>query len=244
MGRPHVDLIGQRFGKLVVEELIGHTKNHGVIWKCKCDCGNEVDVLAACLTGNRKTSCGCDTIERIRQSRIKSNTYDLSGDYGIGYTSKGEEFYFDLEDYELIKDYCWRMHNGYLDAKVRDGSNKRILMHCLIMGHKYVDHIGGNKNDNRKSNLRIPPKKYKFHTYNNMNKRIQSNNTSGCPGVYYCKDRCKWRVSISVNNRCIDLGSYSTFDEAVRVRKEAEEKYFGEYSYGNSQIAYQELIAN
>ena len=36
----------------------------------------------------------------------KYNTYDLSGEYGIGYTSKGEEFYFDLDDYDKIKDYC------------------------------------------------------------------------------------------------------------------------------------------
>lgn len=31
------------------------------------------------------------------------NTYDLSGEYGIGYTTKGEEFWFDLEDYDKIK---------------------------------------------------------------------------------------------------------------------------------------------
>jgi len=244
MGRRYIDLVGQRFGKLIVKELIGHTKNRGVIWKCKCDCGNEVDVVAALLTGNRKKSCGCDTKELIRQSRIKSNRYDLSGDYGIGYTSKGEEFYFDLEDYELIKDYCWRMHNGYLDAKVRDGSDKRILMHCLIMGHKYVDHIGGNKNDNRKSNLRIPADNYGFQSYNNMNKRLQSNNTSGYPGVYYCKDRNNWRAVIGINNKRINLGLFNTLEEAVKARKEAEEKYFGEYSYSNSQIAYQELVSN
>lgn len=110
------------------------------------------------------------------------------------------------------------------------------------MGHKYVDHINGCKNDNQKGNLRIPPEDYSFQSYNNMNKRIQSNNTSGCPGVCYHKDSCKWRASISVNNKRIDLGSYSTFDEAVRVRKEAEEKYFGEYSYDNSQVVCEKVL--
>ena len=37
----------------------------------------------------------------------QQNVYDLSGEYGIGYTLKGEPFWFDLEDYDLIKDYCW-----------------------------------------------------------------------------------------------------------------------------------------
>ena len=47
----------------------------------------------------------------------KYNTYDLTGEYGIGYTSKDEEFYFDLEDYDKIKDYCWRITmQGYVRA--------------------------------------------------------------------------------------------------------------------------------
>ena len=37
----------------------------------------------------------------------KYNKYDLTGKFGIGYTSKGEEFYFDLEDYDKIKNHLW-----------------------------------------------------------------------------------------------------------------------------------------
>ena len=33
--------------------------------------------------------------------------YDLTGDYGIGYTKEGDEFWFDKEDYEKIKKYIW-----------------------------------------------------------------------------------------------------------------------------------------
>lgn len=36
-------------------------------------------------------------------SKHKTNTYDLTGEYGIGYTSSGDEFWFDLEDYDKIK---------------------------------------------------------------------------------------------------------------------------------------------
>jgi len=52
------DLTGQRFGKLVAIESI--RKIHaGWIWKCKCDCGNETECVAARLKLGRKRSCGC-----------------------------------------------------------------------------------------------------------------------------------------------------------------------------------------
>ena len=46
----------------------------------------------------------------------------------------------------------------------------------------------------------------------------------------YLKRLNKWQVNINVNKKSIYLGVYSDFDEAVRVRKEAEKKYFGEYN--------------
>ena len=60
----------------------------------------------------------------------KYNTYDLSGEYGIGYTSKGEEFWFDLNDYNKIKDYCWYYNsNGYLCSQ--NANCKHIYFHRL-----------------------------------------------------------------------------------------------------------------
>ena len=65
---------------------------------------------------------------------------------------------------------------------------------------------------------------------NPINCKIYSNNTSGQKGVSYLKRLNKWQVNINVNKKSIYLGVYSDFDEAVRVRKEAEKKYFGEYN--------------
>ena len=57
----------------------------------------------------------------------QQNVYDLSGEYGIGYTLKGEEFYFDLEDYDKIKDYCWHINKKYVCTKYK---NNRIMFLC------------------------------------------------------------------------------------------------------------------
>lgn len=48
------DLTGQRFGKLLVLEYVGHMK-----WKCRCDCGNEVIKDGKHLRWGNTRSCGC-----------------------------------------------------------------------------------------------------------------------------------------------------------------------------------------
>lgn len=164
-------------------------------------------------------------IEYRRNKIKKYNTYNLSGDYGIGYTSKGEEFYFDLEDYDKIKDYCWCINkSGYCCA--RNCNNKNIIyLHRLILdihSNLYADHINHNKNDNRKSNLRsVTPSE------NSMNK-------ANVIGVYWDNTKQKWKAKIQLYHKIINLGSFDLFEDALQVRKEAEEKYFGEYSYDNS----------
>ncbi len=68
------ELQGKRFGKLYVEEFAG-IKNYGTLWRCRCDCGNYVIVLAEKLNNGRKTSCGCDSNERRSKAKIR----DLTG---------------------------------------------------------------------------------------------------------------------------------------------------------------------
>lgn len=78
--------------------------------------------------------------------------------------------------------------------------------------------------NNRKSNLRICT-----HQQNCYNVKEYSHNTSGVTGVYFDKKNNKWCAKIKADGKNIWLGRYNTFDEAVKVRKEAEEKYFGEF---------------
>lgn len=40
----------------------------------------------------------------------------------------------------------------------------------------------------------------------------------------------KWCAHISINKKQIYLGNFPSFEEAVKARKEAEEKYFGEFA--------------
>lgn len=234
-GKNFIDLTNKRFGRLVVinraEDYISPKGKHFVCWLCKCDCGNEVVVNGNSLRRKATQSCGCLQKEIVAKQSKKYNKYDLSGEYGIGYTSKGEEFYFDLEDYNKIKDYCWFNTKGYICALC---DNKRTLMHRLVTNcpdNMVVDHIGGEetRSDNRKQNLRICT-----ISQNNMNRKITNRNTSGVVGVAWDKNKKKWEATIRINKKQIHLGLFDNFEDAVDTRKQAEEKYFGEYSYDNS----------
>lgn len=234
-----LDLNGKRFGRLTiikrVENRILPSGQKRSQWLCKCDCGNYATVLGYMLTSGKTQSCGCLHNEAFAMARKKYNNYDLSGEYGVGYTTKGDEFYFDLEDYDKIKDYCWTIrNNGYVTAYCPTTMN-RILLHRLIMNcdnnNLYIDHIHGNKtrNDNRKSNLRTATP-----SQNTMNKPLLKNNTSGVTGVSWNKRKGEWESYITIDGKRKGLGYFSNFDDAVAARKDAEEKYFGEYSYDNS----------
>lgn len=164
------------------------------------------------------------------------NKYDLSGDFGIGYTNKGEEFWFDLEDYDKIKNYCWHYNQwGHLITTER-GSNKRIFLHRLVMEpipkEMVVDHIKHleshkQKYDNRKENLRLVTQRE-----NSVNSAIHSNNTSGVSGVTFDKKRQKWIARInSTPYKRIILGVFDNFNDAVKARQEAEKIYYGQFNY-------------
>lgn len=232
-----VDLTGQKFGRLIVEyradDYISKNGRHRVRWHCRCDCGEECEVIADNLLRGHTLSCGCFCKEQTSNSHIKSNCYIDNGEYIVAKINGEVEFLLDSNDKWALDDYCWCITNdGYLRAYIR-GENKFIFLHRLIMNcndkNCDIDHINGNPLDNRKSNLRIVTR-----SQNNMNRKTQSNNTSGISGVCFNNHAKKWQAQIKINNINIYLGSFDNFSDAVSARKAAEEKYFGEYSFDNS----------
>lgn len=240
------DLTGRIFERLTVirqteDYIIPKTGVHQARWLCECSCPEHkrIEVTGGNLKSGSVKSCGCLSREKSAERRkedIKENAFDLeSEEYGIGYTLKGEAFWFDKEDYDKIKDYCWSYNNkGYVVATER-GTRKSVFLHVLLMSpvpkdmkvdHKRHPPRNGQKYDNRKSNLEI-----KTNSQNMMNASLYTNNTSGVSGVTFTKANGKWQVRIGVGNKRIHVGYYDSFDDAVKTRKDAEIKYFGDYRY-------------
>ena len=62
-----LELAGQRSGRLLVLYECGRSKKSNVLWKCRCDCGNECVVRGDQLKNQRTQSCGCLSRDRARE---------------------------------------------------------------------------------------------------------------------------------------------------------------------------------
>lgn len=108
---------------------------------------------------------------------------------------------------------------------------RRALAHRLawfiVTGREpsHIDHINRVRTDNRWSNLREADA-----GLNQCNRSVARNNTSGVPGVALDRHGRKWQAYIKRFGKRMHLGIYERFEDAVRVRKEAERLYFGEFA--------------
>lgn len=112
--------------------------------------------------------------------------------------------------------------DGYRDIRLcgRGIKEHRIIYEmCFgsIPGGSLIDHLNGDKLDNRPENLRLVDA-----LGNTRNNAISTSNTSGVAGVSWDRSIGKWRAQIGVNNRQKFIGNFEEFDKAVAARKTAE----------------------
>jgi hypothetical protein len=88
-----------------------------------------------------------------------------------------------------------------------------------------LDHINGNRADNRIENLRECS-----HTQNMRNAGLRKDSGTGVKGVNWRPSKQKYRARIVVDRREISLGHYVTLEEAAQAVHEARIKYHGEFA--------------
>lgn len=229
------DLTGMIFGRLKVikqvEDYINSKGEHFSQWLCECSClnHNQKIVTGKDLKSGHTQSCGCLQRENTSKANKRYNDYDLSGSFGIGYCHNTKTpFYFDLEDYEKIKDYCWYEHEpvkGYHTVMTYDRNSKKVVKLWYVLGYKGCDHIDRNPMNCRKENLREATQQE-----NMRNISLQKNNSSGVTGVGVHKQTGKWRARIMVDYKEIGLGLFDNKNDAIKARLRAEIKYFGDFA--------------
>jgi HNH endonuclease/AP2 domain len=149
----------------------------------------------------------------------------------------GTKCLIDDEDFERLNQYKWGLVKSKTGSYAARGTRsngvyRKILMHkellpCLDK-KLIVDHINGNKLDNRKQNLRIVTRSQNLQ---NSKKRNDSNNKYKGVRKQY-KDKYCARIQIDKNTR-LYLGYFNSEIEAAKAYDEAAKKYFGEYAQLN-----------
>ena len=145
----------------------------------------------------------------------------------------------DFEEVSGLKWYAMRSASGNTFYAKHDfwigGKRKAMYMHVFITGFRGVDHKDRNGLNNSRKNLRAAT-----NSQNLCNRGIQSNNKSGFKGVSFHTRVGSWRAVITVKQKHIHLGYFSTPKRAGSAYDSAARKYFGSFSLTNRSLALQE----
>ena len=157
--------------------------------------------------------------------------YDASLNCYRIYFKKDGFFLIDEDDFKTVKNYSWfNGKRGYPITHIKEnGISKTQPLHKLLfpnVGYDMdIDHINGNKMDNRRKNLRICT-----HQENMFNQKRRNTNSSGYIGVAFHKSACKYEAYITHGYKKHYLGVYDTAQEAALVRDKYAVKLYGEYA--------------
>lgn len=131
----------------------------------------------------------------------------------------------DSKHYDLVKGWKWHMSKKYIEGHK---NGEKIFLHRLVTNCPKgmdVDHINHNCIDNREINLRVCT-----HQQNTRNRTDNKINKSGYMGVLWNKGVNKWISIISIDGKNKHLGCFKNIEDAIKVRRQAEEKYYGEFA--------------
>lgn len=144
-----------------------------------------------------------------------------------------DKIILDDEDKSLL-DEKWYLSHGYISRQIKIGGEQyQQRIHREVLGltkgdKVQVDHINGNKYDNRKSNLRLCTQ-----SENKKNKGKYRTNKSGLKGVSYKKSNEKYCSQITVDGKTIHIGLFDDKENAAYVYDQFAKSLHGEFARTN-----------
>jgi hypothetical protein len=119
-------------------------------------------------------------------------------------------------------------HNGY---KVIAYQGRVYRAHHVVYAmfngecDDLIDHINGDRQDNRPENLRIATE-----SQNQWNRRLNANNKTGHKNVKWIQRLKKYAVTLNVKKKCVHVGVFADLELAGLVAAEARDLYHGKFA--------------
>jgi hypothetical protein len=241
-----IDLTGQKFGKLTVLGLDRMEKRS--YWKCICDCGTEKIVPVHRLKNGETKSCGCLHV-----------TADLTGRRFGSWTVLGFSVYMKGQNYWKCTCDCGNeavvrasnLKDGSSTACASHNITGKTFGYLTVLrksnkktprGTYWVcECICGNNTTVRTTHLTDGHTRSGGCLHNKENyvdgtciplirsKKIWGSNSSGVRGVCWVRRDKSWDARIWFKGKCYHLGQHKNIKDAASIRKQAEERLFGEF---------------
>ena len=199
------DITGKRFGKLTALYPTGAQGRGGsLIWRCKCDCGGEVDAPLNQLSSGYRKSCGC-----LSRPPLK----DFVGKRFGGL---------------VVQKYAGKWGGVHRWQCVCDCGNEAVVDQSSLQSGK-TKSCGCRQKTAYRENLKLVDGTSVTKLEATRSQRLISTNSSGYNGVYQNRKNGKWAAQITFKGKTYYLGSFLEIEDAVKARKAAEERIYGEF---------------
>jgi len=202
------DVSNVRFGMLTAIEPVSSRKYGSIVWRCRCDCGNEIEAPLKQLSSGYRKSCGC-----LSKPELKDYIGKRFGKLTV------------VEYAEKKRG----MHHWLCRC---DCGNETVVGQTPLQNGK-TKSCGCIQREMYKKNL-ILVDGTSVRKLESVKKTTLSSNTSGYNGVYLNRKIGKWSAQITFKGRTYYLGSFDNIEDAVKARKTGEEMHddFLEWYYG------------
>jgi HNH endonuclease len=168
------------------------------------------------------------SMARTKTNRIPPNLFQV-----LGYDARNGKLFWKIKTHSyggmiFPGDEAGSVKDGYIQVKV-DGVPYRAhrLVWYMMAGDwlppkQDIDHINGDRSDNRWRNLRLATRSENNHNHGD---KLPHHNKSGYRGVSWRSDTGKWHARIQIDGHVNRLGDYETKPQAIAAREKAERQY-------------------